>query len=116
MSPSLPPSGRLDRARQRANVARLVKIGFVPPAAEIADPGQMHAQPAGIIIAPPQPLGRLGQQMLRKIVRAFLRAQVRLQHMLMADAFGIARRRRLDIDAVQHLVKQQPVDPAPHLA
>jgi hypothetical protein len=53
---------------------------------------------------------------LRKIMRALLGAQVRLQHMLVADAFGIARRGRLDVDAVQHLVKQQPVDAAPHAA
>jgi hypothetical protein len=32
----------VDRIRAR-NDACLVKIGFVPPAAEIGDPGQMHA-------------------------------------------------------------------------
>jgi hypothetical protein len=43
---------------------------------------------------------------LREIMRAFLGAQFGLQHMLVADAFGKARRGRLDVDAVQHLVKE----------
>jgi hypothetical protein len=42
---------------------------------------------------------------LRKIMRALFGAQVRLQHMLMPDAFRKTRRRRLDVDAVQHLVE-----------
>ena len=54
--------------------------------------------------------------MLREIVRALFGAQVRLQHMLMADAFGIAGGGGLDVDAVQHLVEQQAVDAAPHAA
>jgi hypothetical protein len=33
----------LEAGEQKAGVARLVKIGFVPPAAEIADPRQMRA-------------------------------------------------------------------------
>ena len=33
----------LKAGEQKPRVARLVKIGFVQPAAEIADPGQMHA-------------------------------------------------------------------------
>jgi len=33
----------LEAGKQEAGVTRLVKIGFVPLAAEIADPGQMHA-------------------------------------------------------------------------
>jgi hypothetical protein len=51
---------------------------------------------------------------LREFMRALVGAQVRLQHMLMADAFGIAGGRRLDIGAVQHLVKQHAVDAAAH--
>ena len=62
----------LEAGEQESGVARFVKIRFVPPAAEIADPGQMRAEPAAIVIAPAQPLGRFGQQMLRKIMRAFL--------------------------------------------
>jgi hypothetical protein len=30
-------------SQQESGVARLVKAGFIPPAAEIAGPGQMHA-------------------------------------------------------------------------
>ena len=33
----------LEAGKQEAGVTRLVKIGFVPLAAEIADPGQVHA-------------------------------------------------------------------------
>jgi len=77
----------LEAGEQESGVARFVEIGFVPPTVEIADPGQMRAEPAAIVIAPAQPLGRFGQQMLRKIMRAFLGAQVRLQHMLVANAF-----------------------------
>ena len=33
----------LEAGEQKAGVARFVKIGFIPPAAEIGDPGQMHA-------------------------------------------------------------------------
>jgi hypothetical protein len=33
----------LEAGEQEAGVARLVKIGFLPPAAEIADPRQMRA-------------------------------------------------------------------------
>jgi hypothetical protein len=42
---------------------------------------------------------------LGKIMRALFAAQLRLQHVLMPNAFGIARRRRLNVDAVQHLVE-----------
>ena len=35
--------GALEPGEQESGVARFVKIGFVPPAAEIADPRQMHA-------------------------------------------------------------------------
>ena len=54
--------------------------------------------------------------MLRKIVRALGGAQLRLEHMLMADAFGKTGRGRLDIDAMQHLMEQKAVDAAPHPA
>ena len=50
------------------------------------------------------------------IVRALFGAQVWLQHMLVADAFGVARGRGLDVDAVQHLVEQHAVDAAPYAA
>ena len=33
----------LEAGEQKAGVARFVEIGFIPPAAEIGDPGQMHA-------------------------------------------------------------------------
>ena len=33
----------LEAGEQEAGVARFVEIGFLPPAAEIADPGQVHA-------------------------------------------------------------------------
>jgi hypothetical protein len=59
-------------------------------------------------------LGCLGEQMLRKIVGTLFGAQVRLQHLLMADAFRKAGGGRLDIDAVQHLVEQQAVKMPPH--
>jgi hypothetical protein len=42
---------------------------------------------AAVIIAPSQPLGRLREQVLRKIVRAFAGAQFGLQHMLVTNAF-----------------------------
>jgi hypothetical protein len=53
---------------------------------------------------------------LRKIVRAVLGAQLRLQHMLVADAFGKAGGGRLDVHAVQHLMEEQAVDAAPQPA
>jgi len=49
-------------------------------------------------------------------MRALGGAQIGLQHMLMADAFGIAGGGRLDIGAVQHLMEQHAVDPAPYAA
>ena len=52
--------------------------------------------------------------MLCEIGRAFFGAQIRLQHMLVADTLGIAGGGGLDIDAMQHLMEQQPVDAAPH--
>ena len=61
----------------------------------------------------PQALGRLGQQMPGEIRAPSCGAQFRLEHMLMADAFGEAGGGRLDIDAVQHLVEQQAIDAAP---
>jgi hypothetical protein len=59
----------------------------------------MHAQSGAVVVAPPQPLGGFGKQVLREVPGAVIRAQFRLQHMLMADAFGEARGGRLDIDA-----------------
>jgi hypothetical protein len=50
------------------------------------------------------------------IMRVLAGAELRLQHMLVADAFRIAGGGRLDVDAVQHLVKEQAVDAAPHTA
>ena len=47
-------------------------------------------------------------------MRALGGAQIRFQHMLMADAFGIAGGGRLDIGAVQHLMEQHAIDAAPH--
>jgi hypothetical protein len=74
----------------------------------------MHAEAPAVVIASPQTLGRLGEQMLRKIMGPLFRSQFRLQHMLRADAFREARRGRLDVDAMQHLVEQHAVDAAPH--
>jgi hypothetical protein len=70
----------------------------------------------GLVIAAAQPLGRLGQQVLRETVRALVGAKFGLQHMLVADAFRIAGGGRLNIDAMQHLVEQEAVDTAPHPA
>jgi hypothetical protein len=50
------------------------------------------------------------------MMRALFTAQVGFKHVLMADAFRKAGGGRLDIDAVQHLVKQHAVDAAPHAA
>jgi len=58
----------LEAGEQKAGVARFVKIGFVPPAAKIPDPGKMHAEPPAVVVAAAQPLGRLGQEMLRENV------------------------------------------------
>jgi hypothetical protein len=33
----------IEAGEQKAGVARLMEIGFVPPAAELGDPGKMHA-------------------------------------------------------------------------
>jgi hypothetical protein len=52
------------------------------------------------LIAAAQPLGRLGQQVLGKCPGTLIGAELRLQHMLMADAFRIAGGGGLDIDAV----------------
>jgi hypothetical protein len=46
------------------------------------------------------------------MMRALFGAQVGLQHMLMTDALGKAGGGRLNIDAVQHLVKQHAIDAA----
>ena len=73
-----------------------------------------EAEAVSVAFAAPQPLGRLGQQMLREIMRALFGAQFRLQHMLAADAFRKAGGRGLDVDTVQHLVEQHAVDAAPH--
>jgi hypothetical protein len=54
--------------------------------------------------------------MLRKIMRALFGAQIRIQHMLMPDAFRKTRRRRLDVDTVQHLMEENAIDAAPHPA
>ena len=88
-----------EAGQQKAGLARFLKIDLIPPAAEIADPGKMHAQSGAVVVAPPQPLGGFGKQVLREVPGAVIRAQFRLQHMLMADAFGEARGGRLDIDA-----------------
>ena len=79
-------------------------------------PRQMHAEPPAVIVAAAQALGRLGQQMLREVVRAFLGAQFWLQHMLVAAAFRKAGGGGLDVDTVQHLVKQHAINAAPHPA
>jgi hypothetical protein len=42
---------------------------------------------SSISVAPPQTLGRLGQQVLRKIVRVLVGAQLRIEPVLMAEAF-----------------------------
>jgi hypothetical protein len=66
-----------------------------------------------VVIAAPQPFGRLGQQMLREIVRALFGAKIRLQHMLASwwpIAFRKPRGGGLDVDAVQHLVEEHAVD------
>jgi hypothetical protein len=76
----------------------------------------VQAQPAAKIIAAPQALGRLGQQVPGEIRCTVVGAQFRLEHVLMAHAFGEAGGGGLNIDAVQHLVEQQPVDAAPHPA
>ena len=47
----------------------------------------MDSQAAAVIVAAPQALGRLGEQVLREIVSALAGAQFGLQHMLVADAF-----------------------------
>jgi hypothetical protein len=41
----------LEAGEQKAGVARFVKIGFVPEAAEIGHPGQVHAQAPAVVIA-----------------------------------------------------------------
>jgi len=66
----------LEAGEQKAGVARFLKIGFVPAAAEIGDPGQMHAKPPAVIVAAAQALARLRQQVLREIVCALLGAQI----------------------------------------
>jgi hypothetical protein len=76
----------------------------------------MQAEAPAIIVAAPQALGRLGQQVLREMMHALFAAQVGLQHMLMANAFRKSGGGRLDIDAVQHLVEQHAVDAAPYAA
>ena len=69
------PRPQLLKARQqKARVARLGEGDFIPPAAEIAGPGKMQAEAAAIITAAPQALGRLRQQVLCEMVRAFFGA------------------------------------------
>jgi hypothetical protein len=46
-----------------------------------------RAGTAAIIVAMPQTLGRLGEEVLRKMPGAVIRAQCWLEHVLMADAF-----------------------------
>src|ERR1700724_3738432 len=76
----------------------------------------MYTQSAAVIVTTPQALGRLGEQVLREIPGAVIRAQFWLQYMLMADALGEAGGGRLDIDAMQHLMEQHAIDAAPHPA
>src|SRR5258707_7352376 len=52
---------------QKAGLARFLKSDLIPPAAEIGNPGKMQAQTATVIVAAPQPLGRLGEQVLREV-------------------------------------------------
>jgi hypothetical protein len=73
----------------------------------------VKAQSAAIVIAAPQALGRLGEQVPGEIRGALIGAQFRLEHVLMAHAFGEAGGGRLNIDAVQHLMEQESVDAAP---
>ena len=45
----------------------------------------MQAEAAAIIVAAPQPLGRLGQQMLCEMVRALFAAQVRFKDVFWSE-------------------------------
>ena len=100
-------------AEQKAGVARLAEADLIPPPAEIANPRQVKAQAAAIIITAPQALGRLGKQVPGEIRCTVVGAQFRLEHLLMAHAFGEAGGGRLNVDAVQHLMKQEAIDAAP---
>jgi hypothetical protein len=95
------PAPELVKAGEReAGVARLVKIGLVPPAAEIANPRNMEGEAAAIIVATSQPLGRLGEQVPRKISGALGAAQFRL----------LAKREEGGcISAVQHWWNSKPL-------
>jgi hypothetical protein len=81
----------IETGQQKASLARFLKVDLISPAAEIGDPGKMQAKTVAVIIAAPQPLRSLGKQVLGEIPGVVARAQIRLEHMLMADAFGEAR-------------------------
>jgi hypothetical protein len=57
----------VETAEQRAGVARLGETDLVLPAAKIGNPLQMETKVAAVIIAAPEALGGLSQQMPGKI-------------------------------------------------
>ena len=73
----------------------------------------MQSEPAAIVIAAPQSLSCLGEQVVAESRGAVIGAQFGLEHVLMAHALCEPGGGRLKIDAVQHLVKQKAVDAAP---